>query len=210
MSYSQKVLVEGNPLATPVPVSGSLTPSGTQNVNLVSPTSLATYGVLAPGISGVYLFSINDVPGVVAANNFLTLTNPVGSGKTIFMPYVAVSSYAATGTASVNNSLIISMATGVSGGTDGSASIISFSDSYPAPAGVVRSGNPTATAGSPLIGVPPAIISGSGVSVTLLASLEANAAAGTKALTEGNSFLLRTTAGDTDQRWNFTIAWLEF
>lgn len=208
MSYSQKVLVEGDPNATPVPVSGTVAMSGTTSV--IAPNGIGTYGVLSPGISGVYLFSINDVPGVVAANNFLTLTNPVGSGKTIFMPYVAVSSYAATGTASVNNSLIISMATGVSGGTDGSASIISFSDSYPAPSGVVRSGNPTATVGSPLIGVPPAIISGSGVSVTLLASLEANAAAGTKALTEGNSFLLRTTAGDTDQRWNFTIAWLEF
>lgn len=201
-----------NPTSDPVKVSGTITtsPSGTQNVSVTSPTTFATYGVSPPGLSGVYLFSMNDIPGVVATNNFLTLTNPVGSGKIIYMPYVAVSTYAYSGGAAVSNSMIVSMATAVSGGTVETTNVLKMDDTYPAAAGVVRTGAITATAGAPLIGVPPAFNSGSGVNASILATLEANAAAGTIKLTEGNSFLFRTVAGDVDQRWNFTIAWIEF
>ena len=222
VSYGQVVGV-ANPnqggVDVPLIVSGTVSsaPSGTQDVNVVAPNPLpvsvsntvTTIGGLDPAIDGVYLFSANDVSGVAATNNFLTLTNPVGSGKVIYMPYVAISSYAYTGGAAISNSMIVSVATAVSGGTNESASILKFNAAYPAASGVVRSGNPAATAGPSLIGVPSGFISGSGVAVSLLATLQANAASGTIALTEGNSFLFRTIAGDTDQRWNFTIAWLE-
>ena len=37
----------------------------------------------APTGAKFYVFSIGDVPGVVAANTFMSVFNPVGSGKLI-------------------------------------------------------------------------------------------------------------------------------
>lgn len=208
-----------NTASDPVQVTGTISPSGTQNVNVTGPNPLpvtiasatgvvTTIGGLDPNIKGVYLFSMNDVPGVVAANNFLTLTNPVGSGKVILMPTVLASTYAFSA-AAVSNSMIVSVATAVSGGTTETTNVLKLNAAYPAASGVVRTGNPTATPGPALVGIPPAFNSGSGVSATIFAALEASSAAGTIVLTEGNSFLFRTAAGDVDQRHNITIAWLE-
>jgi hypothetical protein len=216
VSYSSVVKVV-NEATDPLNVVGTVASSGTQDVNIVSPVTVpvsiagtvTTIGGLDPAIDGVYLFSMNDVPGVVAANNFLTLTNPVGSGKIMFMPSVIASTYAYSGGATTSSSMTVSLATAVSGGTVETTNVIAFSDTYPAPQGVVRTGNPTATVGPSLVGVPPPFNSGSGVNATIALTLEANGAAGTYKLKEGESFLFRTAAGDVDQRWNITIAWLE-
>jgi hypothetical protein len=87
MAYSSVVKIEGDPLA-PLPVSGTIT-SSPSNPVIVQPASSFGAG---------YIFSIANQAGVVAANNFLSLFNPVGSGKSIFLSgsFVSVVAGAAT------------------------------------------------------------------------------------------------------------------
>src|SRR5260370_32590850 len=64
-------------------VSGTVTalPSGTQVVS----GSVSDYPVINPSYTGTYTFNTADMAGVVAANVFLSLFNPLLSGKTMVL-----------------------------------------------------------------------------------------------------------------------------
>lgn len=217
-----------NPTTNPVNVTGSVTtsPSGTQNVAITgqpistSPTGtqnvaltnqpITMYEVQNPALDGAYVYSQAEVAGVVAANNFMTLTNPVGSGKIIVVAGAYISSYIVGDTAATITSMRGYRASTVSGGTLQAASTIArFQSSAPAPVGEIRTGSVTATLGAGIFNSPPFIGSAKG-SIPFVHQVPIPPAGGVVfSLAEGESVVMRTEAGDVDTRWNLSVAWGE-
>src|SRR6266436_807223 len=89
--------VQSVSITTPVtfPVTGTVTtvPSGTQTVSgtvtaLPSGTQAVSGTVSAipikdPAITGTYMFNLDSIAGVAGANNYMSLYNPLASGKTL-------------------------------------------------------------------------------------------------------------------------------
>ena len=211
----QLVRIEGT-----VPVSGSVstTPSGTQNVAVtgqpvgVTPTNSPTAPLYTtPGVAAgtnFYFQTLVDIPGVVAANNFLSIFNPLGSGKNITAYQVSVNPWAAAAT-TTDVSMNVFRTTAGSAGTLVAASAVNrLLTTSPNPVAEVRTGNPTTTnTGTTLIGFPPAITSaGSGIS----ASGSVNSIPGASfTMLPGQGIVFSTASGDVDQRWNIQFIWAE-
>lgn len=155
-----------------------------------------------------YTTLIHDAPGVALANNFLSVFNPVGSGKTlIFVQFVAFAY--STGAATATDNMLIFRTTAASGGTLVPASEINkLSTSTANSVAEVRTGNPTTTnLARPFIAVPPMISTGgqgaTGNSINIVPG-------GVPFLVEpGEGVVMRTAAGDVDQRWTLGTMWSE-
>lgn len=169
--------------------------------------SLATYGTTNPAIVGSYDFSIGNTPGVVAANNFMTLFNPVASGRNVLFGGAFISSAAAgaTSTAEPMRGFRITTATG--GALQAVADIAKFNTASPNPVAEVRTGNPSVTLGAAIFNSPPTI--SASVGSTAVHAVAVPPAAGPFILAQGEGVVLRTSAGDTDQSWNLSIVWVE-
>lgn len=155
----------------------------------------------------VYVYSLTDVPGVVAANTFVSFFNPAGSGKAFAALQVLIQPYA-TGATSVDASFALFRTTAASGGTLVSASTINkFDPAHPNPVTQVRIGNPTVTTSGLVIGsTAPAVTAGFGNN----APLTVQAAQGAALIAyPGTGIAFQTSAGDVDQRWNFSLFWTE-
>jgi hypothetical protein len=162
-----------------------------------------------PEGANFYVYSINDVPGVAAANNFLSVFNPLTSGKTvIFYLSNTVAWAGAATTATV--SMRVLRTTAASGGSLVTASAVAkFVSASPSASAEVRTGNPTATLASvnDLLGTPPAITSaGAGVSASAVSSTPGGASF---VCVPGEGIVWRTASGDVDQLWNFQVVWAE-
>lgn len=161
-----------------------------------------------PQISGAYVASLTDVPGVVAANNYMSIENPTGGTKLIVLSGLFISTYS-TAASSTRNSLQGFLATGLSGGTTIASSAISKFDSTTANAtAVVRSGNPTATTGAVIFNSPPPIGTTTSQYVHSVGN-GGSSAAGGLILRPGEGLVMRTAAGNTNQTWNISIEWME-
>lgn len=155
-----------------------------------------------------YVFSVGNLAGVVAANTFLTLTNPAGSGRNIALSGVFISAMANAASATT-----VSMrgfrATGVSGGTlQPSSDIGKFATADPDPFAEVRINNPAATLGAPLFNSPPPT-SAAAYSSGFVHQVPIPPGLGEFILTPGEGLALRTAQGDTAQRWNISVVWAE-
>lgn len=200
-----------NPISDPVNVTGSITttPSGTQNVALTSSSapSVNTTLVRSPAIDSVFVFSVGNTAGVVAANNFLSLFNPIGSGKVLSFGSAFISSTTAGGT-TVTNPMQGFRITAASAGTLQAASAFGkFITSEPDSVAEVRTDNPTVTLGAQLFNSPPAI--SATTSSTNVHIIPVPGGLQPFTLVEGEGIVLRTALGDTDQRWNLSIVWAE-
>ncbi len=189
----------------PTTVTGTVTtiPSGTQTV-----TGSVVALPAIPAGSNFYLTSLVDVIGVVAANNYLSIFNPGGSGKTITMYALSIVPWAGAAT-SVSVSMNIFRVTAASAGTlVAAANLSKFTSTSPNSIAEVRSGNPTVTTtGLSLGGVPPSITSsGSGASPS---GGGAGPSGASFMLAAGEGLVLKTTAGSTAQLWNFNLIWAE-
>lgn len=192
MSYEQVVRIDG---FEPTP-SGAMAITGTVN-------SIATQD---PSITGIYTFSLNDAPGVVAANNFVSLFNPIGSGKSVAVFSATVSSYVAGGGNTSKNSMIGSRITAASGGSLQAASAINKArTSFANPVAEVRTGNPTVTVGANIVAFPPPI--GTDTASTSERIVAVTGAA--VILVPGEGIVFRTAAGDTDENFNIAFTWGE-
>ena len=156
-----------------------------------------------------YVFSEPQVPGVVAATNHLALTNPAGSGKVIILGGVFISQVTDGETAAAQP-MRGYRATGVSGGTlENVSGIAKAVSTLPDPVGQIRTGNVTATLGAAWFNSPALRATGAATS-PFVHQIPAGLPGGYQiTLLPGESTVLRTEAGDTDQRWNLSIAWLE-
>jgi hypothetical protein len=168
-----------------------------------------TYPVTNPVFKGGYVFSQPQIPGVVAANNFLALVNPVGSGRTILVAGVFISSIIVADVAATVDPMRGWLATAISGGTlEASASIGKVRSNMPTPTAQIRTGNPAATLGAAWFNSPPLLGASKGSS-PFIHQVPATIASGSITLLPGEGTVLRTETGDTDQRWNLSIAWNE-
>lgn len=190
---------------------------GISPVNGAFPTTNASNSITNPIFvsqtvpAGVnfYTTNISDVPGVVAANNFLSILNPVGSGKTmIFYAFIIVPW--ATGATTATVSMNVFRSTAASAGTVVTAANIGkFLTTQPNSIADVRTGNPTVTTTGLSIGAfPPAVTaasSGSGPSTTI------NSPTGSSfTCMPGEGVVARTASGNVNQLWNIGFIWAEF
>jgi hypothetical protein len=217
----QRVTIEGsyNPATgtttNSIPVSGTLTttPSGTQDVNIVSPSPLvisqpiSTYLGVDPSWTGVYFQAIVDTPGVVASNNFLSVFNPVGSGKIAIALGFICSVYALNSVATPS-SLVAFRTSAHSGGTDITAPNVNrFLTSFVNPSAQVKITGPATTntnGTNPMIGIPSVVGSGVQQAQTVAPSPGASFV-----FLPGEGIVFNTPSGDVDQRWDIQYIWAE-
>lgn len=159
----------------------------------------------------VYNFTIIDVPGVVATNNFISVFNPVGSIRQMSLLSLSIESYATTNTGTAN-SMAGYRTVAASGGTlIPFGTVTKYITLEPDTVAEVRIGNPTVTLLGTGIPVAPSTppFSGGGGGGASAAFTPASAAALAEIL-PGEGFVMRTLAGDPAQRWNISLTWLEF
>jgi hypothetical protein len=186
---SQQVITIEN-LSNPMPV------SGTVNAITSVPTTLSSF-----------VFSVANVPGVAAANTFVSIYNPIGSGKTISIAGLFISC-SATGAQSVTDPLRGYRITAApTGGTVQAASAINkLVTASAATIADVRIGNPTVVLGTPFFNSPAFTTGSSGTGqvhqVTTTPGVPFT-------LVPGEGMALNTATGATNERWNISISWGE-
>lgn len=168
-------------------------------------------GILTHPVPENYLFyfhTLIDAPGVVAANNFISLFNPGGSGKTVAFFAIQISSFA-SGASSTASSLVVDRITAASGGSLIAASSVNrLLTSWANPVAELRTGNPTATkTGLTLFSWPPPIATGAGGEATNYASPPSGQSF---ICLPGQGIVLSTPAGNTNQVWSMNLNWAEF
>lgn len=176
----------------------------------ISNGSIGAFPILNPAFRGGYVYSRPMTAGVVAANNFLSLENPVGSSRTLVIGGVFISSVIVGDITATVDPLRGYLASGFSGGSVEAASTIGkIKSTMPNPTGVIRINNPTATLGAAWFNSPP-LIGASKTSAPFVHQVPTTLLAGSIFLLPGEGTVIRTESGDVDQRWNISIAWNEF
>lgn len=160
-------------------------------------------------IASGYIYSLAELPGVAAANNYITLFNPSSSTRTAILSGIFVS-YSLTIGVSITTPLrgwrISAHSGGTSVDTSGSANNVAKVQSiYPDPLCEIRKDNPTVTLGAPLFNSPPPTQKDTNFVHEI--SLPSGLLPFT--LRPGEGFALRTESSITDARWNLTIVWAE-
>jgi hypothetical protein len=163
---------------------------------------------LPPNAQG-YFYAIADAPGVVAANNFLSVFNPAGSVKSIAWLAAFFNSYV-IGTSGTPNSMIIYRTTAASGGTLVSpANIGKFVTAQPNSVVEVRTGNPTVTLlnSQVVFSCSPPLGSGNASASPASSSPPGGAIA---ISLPGEGLVFSTAAGNVNQMWGVEFDWAEY
>ena len=169
-----------------------------------------SFPVTNPVFRGGYVYSRAVTPGVAAANNYLSLANPAGSGRVIILAGVFISSVIVGDIVATADPMRGWLATAISGGTlEASATIGKVRTTMPNAVGEIRINNPAATLGASWFNSPP-VLGAAKQSSPFVHQVPATVAAGSITLLPGEGTVLRTETGDVDQRWNVSIAWNEF
>lgn len=150
-----------------------------------------------------YDFSIADEPGTVAAKNFVSLFNPMGSGKLVLFGgvFTSCSAFSSTLTPLTLRGVKI---TAASGGTLRPTSDIAKFDSlnHPNPTAEIRTDNPTVTEAARLLSHPAP--TDKRVSTVTQTSGFPNVR-----FYPGEGIVMRMTSGLTDLFWNISLVWSE-
>lgn len=174
----------------------------------VAPTTsgtLPTNIVTVP--SNTYTYGLWEAPGVIAANNFLSLFNPVASGKLIVIQRLTISPYA-TGAASPTNNMQSFRTTAASVGTLIAASAVNKLDTLiPNSIAEVRINNPTCTTvGVAITAIAPAITAAAVGSSPIITTPPTGDAF---IVRPGEGIVSRTAVGVVNQLWNISLVWTE-
>lgn len=157
-----------------------------------------------------YTTLIEDTASVTTANNYLSIFNPVGSGKLLTFYQFVCFPYATAATGPTFN-MEVQRVSAASGGTQlAAANINKFDTAQPNSVAEVRTGNPTVTlVGTlPILAIPPAITS-AGVGVSSTASIIPPTGA-LFVCHPGEGLVVRQPAGaDIDERWSLGFTWTE-
>lgn len=170
---------------------------------------LSTITTANPAIKGSYVYSLGAVPGVVAANNFISILNPTGSGKSVSFGAAYISSFALSAALSPApmNGFRITTATGGVLQTNSTA-VTKFQSTMPDSICEVRTGNPTVTLGPQIFNASPVVSPAAGAS-TLQSVAAAPAVFPPFTLAPGEGIVLRTTSGLVATLWNMSLVWAE-
>lgn len=153
-----------------------------------------------------YIFSMDSVPNAAAANNYLSIFNPVGSGKLISLPGVFISSTLFT-SSSIPNSLRGYRISAASGGTlQADSAVAKVQAIYPDPVAEIRTLNPTCTIGAALFNSPSPIQD----KAAPVHDVDLPPGAPPFILLPGEGVVVRSTLGiGASAYWNISIAWTE-
>lgn len=199
------------PSNRPLVVSGNLTttPSGVQDVNVTNALSDPVHvtPVKDNNITGVYVYSADEIPGVAAATNYVSVFNPIGSGKNLFLGGIFISAVTAGGSTVTAPMRGFRITTATGGTLQAASAIGKFISTNPDPIAEVRLGNPTVTLGAGLFNSPPPLSAGNGSTPVHQVPIPPNS--GPFVLAPGEGIVLREAIGDTDLRWNLSISWAE-
>lgn len=183
------------------------TVAGTVNVNTHSVVQVRN-----TAYTGSYAFNLADVTGVAAANTFLSLLNPVGSGKIVTLFSTQLISYSLADTGTNKFSVRVFRITAASAGTlQASSAICKFNSADTNPVAEVRTGNPTVTTAAALTAYSPPIQATTKVAVAPpQQELDIEPGWGPFILAPGEGICFRQTgAGDVDHNYNITVVWAE-
>lgn len=160
-------------------------------------------------VGNIYTTLIRNALGVVAANNFLSIFNPVGSGKTLMIAQFVCYPYA-TAAATPTDNMEVWRTTAASAGTLlAAANVNKFDTAQPNSIAECRTGNPTLTllGTLPVIAVPPAVTSAAG---GVSATTNIIPPSGTLfKCSPGEGVAARTPAGSVGQTWSLGFSWAE-
>lgn len=162
---------------------------------------------LSPEDYKFYFHTVFDAPGVVLANNFMSVMNPVGSGKNVILFQAEFGSY----TIGASNTATSITATRISSATLGTlipaASVNRFVTSWANPVAQVRTLNPTVVpVGLPLNAWIPPISTGAGIGATSYTSTPPGAGF---VCAPGEGLVFGTAAGNVNQVWKINVIWAE-
>lgn len=156
-----------------------------------------------------YSYTMIDVPGVVATNNFVNILNPTTSNRVIAFTNFIVSAYALT-TSQTGASLGVYKTTGVSGGTVDSSNIARFNTALSTSVAEIRKNNPTLTRNKLVLYCPPPISTGTGSTTEPRELISPVSVTNTILLYPGEGLCATTLSGNVNQLWNINFAWVEF
>jgi hypothetical protein len=178
-----------------------------QLVTVDAINSTVNTSAAVPAGAAINVFSAAQQAGVVAANNFFTLFNPVASGKTFSLVGIFISC-AATGASAATDPMRGSRITAApTGGTVQATSTVNkFSSAAPTTVADIRLGNPTATATTFFFNSP---AENTGTATTPVHQITTEGPL-PFLLLPGEGILFSTATGTTSQRWNFSVVWVEF
>ena len=167
---------------------------------------LLTQGWLPNGAK-IYQGCLVDDPGVAAANNHMSLFNPAASGKTLVPLGFVLDSHSIAATTATGSMTIFRTSAASAGTLFAANTVTRFDPSAADPVGELRTGNPTVTTtGRVLIGIAPAIFAGGGGSNPAFIT----PTGGFPLIPAGTGIVFGTASGDTDQRWNLQLTWMEY
>lgn len=160
-------------------------------------------------IASGYIYSIAEVPGVLAANNYISLFNPSSSTKVAVLSGLFVS-YALPIGASISTPLRGWRTTAHSGGTSvdmsaAAGNVAKVQTIYPDPLCEIRIDNPTVTLGPACFNSPPPTQK----DPNYVHEVDLPTGLLPFTLRPGEGFVLRTDASLTEVRWNLTLVWAE-
>lgn len=157
------------------------------------------------GIRGIYLHSEAEIQGTVADHNFMTLMNPLNSGRNMALSTVAIS-YSNTNPSVEPAPMRGWRISAASGGTLQTVSdMVKFSSLMPDATAEVRVEPTSVTYVAPVFNSPAPIDNRSSNVHTV--DIPPGA---TFLLRPGEGFGLRKEAGVTSAFWNLTVVWAEY
>lgn len=177
------------------------------DIGATSSAPLPTYTITNNVIKNVYIYSAGNVSGVATANNYVSIENTTGSGKTVLILGVFLSAVT-TAASSALASMRANRAGTTSGGTTIGITNITKTDSNMAtPTATVRTNNPTATLDGQIFAYPPLVSAGATSDQPYAVAF--GAVPGGFMLHEGESMVINSLGDDTNRHWNFSILWGE-
>jgi hypothetical protein len=159
-----------------------------------------------PRVIPTYLFSMDAVANVALANNYVSLFNPVGSGRILSVPAIFISSTLFT-SSSISASLRGYRITTATGGTlQADSAIAKLQNTYADPVAEVRTLNPSCTLGPALFNSPSPIQD----KAAPVHDVDLPPQAPPLTLVPGEGAVIRSSAGiGASAFWNITMAWTE-
>lgn len=157
----------------------------------------------------IYTTLIRNTPGVVAANNFLSVFNPVGSGKNLIFAQFVCFPYSTGATAPTDNMEVWRTTTATVGTLLAAANVGKFDTTQSNSIAEVRTGNPTTTLSGtvPVLAVPPAVTSAAG---GVSSTINIIPPSGSLFICRpGEGVVARTPAGNVNQIWSLGFSWAE-
>lgn len=160
-------------------------------------------------IASGYIYSLAELPGVVAPNNYISLFNPIGATRVAVLSGIFVSYSLAIGT-SITTPMRGYRVSTASGGTsvdttEVAGNVAKVQTSYPDPVVEIRKDNPTVTLGPALFNSPPPTQK----DTNFVHDINLPSGLLPFTLRPGEGIVLRTEASLTDAFWNLTLVWAE-